>query len=78
MGGHIFLVHYGSIPQTDAAGNMSGTFHAYDYVVQFSAGSKKYLKRWQYGGALKWIQSFYGPYQSAAVAADVGLLYADS
>ena len=77
FGGHIFLVQYGAIPQTDAAGNEYGTFNAYDYVVQLSA-AKSYLQRWQYGGTLKWIQSFYGSYQSAALAADVGLLYHDS
>ena len=76
-GGHIFLVQYGAIPQTDAAGIQYGTFNAYDYVVQLSA-AKSYLQRWQYGGSLKWIQSFYGNYTSAAIAADVGLLYRDS
>ena len=77
LGGHVFLIHYGSIEQRDAAGNVSGNFQAYDYVIQLG-GAKKYLARWQYGGALKWIQSFYGPYQSSALALDVGLLYADS
>lgn len=77
FGGHIFLVQYGSIPETDAAGNEYGTFNAYDYVVQISA-AKQYLERWQYGSSLKCIQSFYGSYSSAALAADVGLLYQDS
>jgi len=77
FGGHVFFIHYGSLQQTDAAGNVSGTFQAYDYVVQLAA-AKQYLERWQYGGALKWIQSIYGAYNSSALAVDFGLLYKDS
>jgi len=36
FGGHIYFVDYGSIPQTDAAGNVNGNFHPVDYVVQIS------------------------------------------
>ncbi|MGZ3953889.1 MAG: hypothetical protein ACXVLT_04735, partial [Flavisolibacter sp.] len=34
FGGHLYFVDYGSIPQTDAAGNVNGNFHPVDYVVQ--------------------------------------------
>lgn len=77
IAGNIFFIHYGSVPQTDAAGNEMGNFNAYDYVVQVS-GSKKYLQQWQYGGTVKWIQSLYGPYSASALAGDVGLLFTDS
>ncbi len=77
FGGSLFFVHYGSLTQTDAAGNEEGTFNAYDYVVQVSAG-KTYLERWQYGSSLKWIQSHYGPYNSSALSVDIGLLYKDT
>lgn len=69
--------HYGQTDQTDAAGNIMGSFRPYDYVVQLSA-SRKYLERWYYGATLKYIQSAYGIYRSNALALDVGLNYVDT
>jgi hypothetical protein len=69
--------HYGSTDQTDASGNIMGTFRPYDYVVQVSA-ARKYLERWFYGATLKYIQSSYGLYGSNALALDFGLNYYDS
>jgi hypothetical protein len=69
--------HYGTTEQTDAAGNIMGSFRPYDYVVQVSAG-RKYLERWYYGATLKYIQSAYGIYRSNALALDVGLNYFDT
>ncbi len=69
--------HYGSTQQTDAAGNIMGSFRPSDYVVQVSA-SRKYLENWYYGATLKYIQSSYGLYRSNAVALDMGLNYLDS
>jgi hypothetical protein len=77
LGAHIYFVDYGSIPQTDAAGNVSGTFHPVDYVVQISA-ARKYLERWDYGASLKFINSSYNLYKSSAIAIDFGVLYSDS
>lgn len=77
FGGHIYFVDYGSIPETDAAGNRNGEFRPTDFVVQASA-AKKYLERWTYGGTLKFINSSYGQYKSNAIAVDFGLLYVDS
>jgi hypothetical protein len=77
FGGHIYFVDYGSIPQTDAAGNVSGNFHPVDYVVQFSA-ARKYLENWNYGATLKFIHSNYQLYSSSAIALDFGVLYSDS
>ncbi|MGZ3882413.1 MAG: type IX secretion system protein PorQ, partial [Flavisolibacter sp.] len=77
LGGHIYFVDYGSIPQTDAAGNVSGNFHPVDYVVQFSA-ARQYLERWNYGASLKFINSNYQLYKSSAIALDFGVLYSDS
>jgi hypothetical protein len=77
FGGHIYYVDYGSIPTTDAAGNVLGSFHPADFVVQVSA-AKKYLERWNYGASIKFIHSSYPPYVSSALAVDVGLLYTDS
>jgi len=77
FGGHVYYVDYGSIPAADAAGNISGSFHPVDFVVQVSA-AKKYLERWTYGATIKFIQSSYSPYSSIAIALDVGLLYTDS
>jgi hypothetical protein len=77
FGGHIYFVDYGSIPNTDAAGNISGNFHPVDYVIQFSA-ARKYLENWNYGASLKFISSNYQWYKSSAVALDFGVLYSDS
>ena len=77
FGGHIYFVDYGSIPQTDAAGNVNGNFHPVDYVIQVSA-ARRYLERWNYGASLKFINSNYQLYKSSAIALDFGVLYSDS
>jgi hypothetical protein len=69
--------NYGTTDQTDAAGNLMGSFRPYDYVVQVSA-SRKYLERWYYGASLKYIQSAYGIYRSNALALDAGVNYFDT
>ncbi len=68
---------YGSIPQTDPAGNELGTFQPRDYQVQLTA-SRKYLEKWHYGTSLQFIQSNYGAYRSSAMAITVGINYYDS
>jgi hypothetical protein len=75
--GQVYFLDYGSVAQTDAAGNIGGNFRPVDFSVQVSA-SRTYLERWRYGASLKFIQSSYAQYRSNAVAADVGLSYEDS
>lgn len=77
FGGSVYFVDYGSIPQTDAAGNRSGDFHPVDYAVQLSAG-RQYLDRWHYGATVKLIGSRFGQYRSSAIAVDVGVHYSDT
>lgn len=77
LGTQLFFVNYGSIPQTDAAGNVSGQFRPVDLCFQLSA-SKKYLERWSIGASLKFIHSSYQQFSSQALAADVGVHYYDS
>jgi hypothetical protein len=77
LGGQVYFVDYGSIPQTDAAGNSNGNFHPVDFAVQLSA-SGKYLERWSYGATIKFIHSGYQLYSSSAVAFDAGVLYSDT
>ena len=72
----IYHLNYGSLDQTDAAGNILGTFSPFDQVVQLS-GSRKYGTRWYYGLSLKFVNSRYGGYKSSALAMDVGLNYYD-
>ncbi|MEY5045737.1 MAG: type secretion system protein PorQ, partial [Bacteroidota bacterium] len=74
----IGLVHllYGEEMQTDASGNILGSFRAFDQIVSASF-AKAYGKRWRYGATLKYIYSSYGIYKSAGLAADVGLSYFD-
>lgn len=77
FGGHIYFVDYGTVPATDAAGNRGGDFRPVDYVVQASA-SRKYLERWTYGAAVKFINSSYQQFNANAIAVDIGVLYVDS
>lgn len=73
----VHYVNYGDIQQTDAAGNSFGIFRPRDWVMQVSA-SHRYLKKWNFGTTVKFINSDYGQYKSNAIAADIGLLYNDS
>ena len=68
---------YGTLTQTDASGNMYGSFRPVDYVVQIMA-SKQYHERFHYGLTLKYIHSNYGQYRSSGLAADLGIAYYDS
>jgi hypothetical protein len=77
LGGHVYFVDYGSMPYTDAAGNVNGNFRPVDFVIQVSA-AKKYLEKWNYGASLKLISSNYLIYNSSALALDFGVLYSDS
>lgn len=72
----IGLLHvlYGQEIQTDASGNVLGTFSAFDQLISASF-SKNYGTRWRYGASLKLVNSNYGMYRSLGVAADVGLTY---
>ena len=70
-------LNYGSLTQTDASGNMIGSFKPADYVVQLMF-SKPYKERWWYGLTAKFINSSYGPYHSNGLAFDVGITYYDS
>jgi len=67
---------YGSLTQTDPAGNILGSFHPNDYVVQMMA-SHQYLEHWWYGMSFKFISSNYGQYKSNGIAVDAGLTYYD-
>ena len=73
----IQYLNYGSIPQTDAAGNILGSFRPGDYVAQLSA-SRNYMNNWYYGVSLKFINSNYGLYRSNGIAMDAGFAYYDS
>jgi hypothetical protein len=73
----VLFFGYGNSTQTDASGNILGSFNARDFVVQLSA-SREYLEKWKYGITAKYIASNYGLFRSNAIAADVGVLYKDS
>ena len=69
--------NYGDIQATDPSGNVLGSFHPADWVMQISA-SRRYLEKWNYGFTLKFINSNYGLYRSCGIAADASVLYNDS
>jgi hypothetical protein len=68
---------YGNIQETDASGNILGSWRPTDWVMQVSA-SRSYLQKWNYGVAMKFINSNYGQYRSNGIAADAGILFHDS
>lgn len=68
---------YGSITETDAAGNSYGSIRPRDWYMQVSA-AHDYAGHWTGGASLKFISSNYGLYRSNGIAVDVGLLYRDS
>lgn len=68
--------NYGNIDQTDASGNIAGSFRPRDYVVQVMA-SRSHKEKWWYGATVKFIHSGYGQYRSSGIAMDVALNYHD-
>jgi hypothetical protein len=68
---------YGQLAQTDAAGNMLGSFSPSDMALQLMF-SRQHKDNWHYGATLKWLQSNYGWYKSSGLAADVALTYVDT
>ena len=77
IGGSVFFVDYGTIPQTDAIGNQNGDFRPKEFVIQLSA-ARTYLEKWQYGITAKYISSDFGQYKSSAIAFDAGVMFNDS
>ncbi|WP_298391187.1 type IX secretion system protein PorQ [Hydrotalea sp.] len=68
---------YGILAQTDAAGNVFGTFKPVDYVAQLMF-SHAYHTHWWIGGTFKFINSHYAQYKSSGLAVDIGFNYYDS
>lgn len=67
---------YGTMDETDNAGNVVGSFSAKDIAV--TAGYAYLLNdRWAGGASFKMLYSRYAEYASAALAVDVGLNYYD-
>ncbi|MCK7556841.1 PorV/PorQ family protein [Chitinophaga sedimenti] len=71
------FVNYGNIVQTDAGGNVQGSFKPSDLSWQVTA-SRQYEERWHYGLTLKYIRSRYQQYRSTGFSADLGIAYLDS
>lgn len=67
---------YGTLKETDAAGNILGDFSPKD--VSFSgAYSHNLSERWRGGFNLKFLYSTYGDYTAFALATDLGVNYYD-
>lgn len=67
---------YGSMDETDEAGNVLGSFSPKDIVI---AGGYSYLlsDAWAGGAALKMVSSNYAGYSAFAMAVDLGVNYFD-
>jgi hypothetical protein len=76
LGLGVQYINYGSIDQTDAAGNLLGMYRPSDLAVQIGT-SKQYKEKWWLGAAAKFIHSNYGLYRSTALAVDASLTYFD-
>lgn len=70
-------LNYGTMMQTDASGNVLGSFRPNDYMVQAMV-SRQYMERFRLGATAKFISSNYGQYRSTGIAMDVGLVYTDT
>lgn len=68
------FVNYGSFTRTDAEGNVSGTFHAYDMAWSLAL-SRELADGLHAGAGLHVIHSRYDAYASSAVALFGGLYY---
>lgn len=77
VGGGIQFLDYGTIMQTDAAGNNLGYFKAADYTAQLMA-SADYKDHFRLGVALKFIQSHYGQYRASGIGVDIGITFYDT
>jgi hypothetical protein len=75
--GSVQYIDYGSITQTDAGGNILGSFKPRDLSVQVTM-SRQYLERWHYGVTLQYIRSGYQQYKSAGLGVNIGLTYQDT
>lgn len=67
---------YGSMDETDEAGNVLGSFSPKDIVLNVGY-SYLFSDRWAGGAALKGIYSKYADFSAFAVAVDLGLNYYD-
>jgi hypothetical protein len=76
MGVGVQYLDYGTLTQTDAAGNILGNFRPSDYVVQLMF-SKSYKEKWWVGFNTKFINSNYGLYRSNGMAVDAAIAYYD-
>jgi hypothetical protein len=76
LGLGVQYINYGSIDQTDAAGNLLGMYRPSDVAVQIGT-SKQYKEKWWLGATAKFIHSNYGQYRSSALALDASLTYFD-
>ncbi|MFT6814435.1 MAG: hypothetical protein ACJAZ3_000323 [Sphingobacteriales bacterium] len=71
-------VNYGSFEETTETGQLTGeTFNASDLALTIGY-SKKYLKKFSYGGNVKVLNSSYEQYNSWVLVADIGGSYSDS
>jgi hypothetical protein len=77
VGSGLQYLGYGSILQTDAAGNIVGTFKASDYALQIMS-SYDYNEYFRLGVAVKFVQSAYGQFRASGFGLDIGLLYMDT
>jgi hypothetical protein len=77
VGTGLQYVGYGSILQTDAAGNTIGTFKASDYALQIIS-AYDYNEYFRLGVAAKFVQSAYGQFRASGFGLDIGLLYRDT
>lgn len=73
----IQYIDYGSITQTDATGNIQGSFRPRDMAIQVTA-ARQYLERWHYGATLQFVQSRYQQYNSTGLVLHFGLTYEDT
>lgn len=68
---------YGKMPQADVLGNIMGEVTAKETAFTLGVG-RSLSSRWSLGMNIRYALSVFDVYRSAAIASDVGLLYADT
>ena len=74
LGATAQLFSYGSMDETDEAGNVIGSFSAKDIAVSLLY-SYTMGKGWAGGATMRYLHSAYGDFSSSAIAFDLGLHY---
>jgi hypothetical protein len=74
IGGYISYLNYGSMTETDVAGNVIGDFNGGDFLLALSF-ARNHSERIQYGASAKFIYEKVHEYSATGLAMDLGVRF---